>query len=133
MGWMRWEIIGGKRNVQEDWSNLDRLPWKCQHKDCNGNLLITQPLKSTSYLPGILLKLYDFLQRCKNFSELKKHHPASRVFYKQEDWKVLLDCVFIKCCDGCSLILFSRRSPRFNDDLMNDWFRSPWRDHSDNI
>lgn len=82
---MRWGIIGGKRNVQEEWSNLDRLPWKCQHKDCNGNLLITQPLKSTSYLPGIVL---NFLQMCNILSELKKHHPASRVFYEQEDWEV---------------------------------------------
>lgn len=33
-------------------------------------------------------KLYDFLQMCNILSELKKHHPASRVFYEQEDWEV---------------------------------------------
>lgn len=99
-----------------------RLPWKCHHKDCHGNLLITQPLPSTSHLPGTVLELNDFLQKCdissRNIILLQSH------FYAQTDRQVALDRVYLVCFDMVRWMQsdLKEENPCFYDDLLDEWF-----------
>lgn len=101
-----------------------RLPWKCQHKNYHGNLLVTQPLPST--FPSSWHCARTKWLSSNMWHILKKHHLASNSFF--------CSSYVLIWYDGCSTILFWGRNLLFlwrsAGWMVGVSVISPWRDHS---